>query len=155
MTFHLLGAQPGECDDSVTPTGFPCELEEGWSYLYRGIQLWNLVDPERAASLQRLLKEDVEREDEAGHIVVTPELAQRVVDGLRGLDQALLAITDAHYRVRPEMAERVRAQAEHLVDARVEDGQTVYTLANTLHDVRRARRYLEDAIALGRAVEFE
>jgi hypothetical protein len=155
VTFRLIDPAEGECDDSVVPSGFPCELEEGWSYLYRGMQLWSLVDPDKAEALKRLLKDEVEQEDAEGRVVVSPALAGRIVEQLRDLDQALLRISDDNYHLRPDSVEPVLSQASYLVDSWTEGGRTVYTLANTLQDVRRARHFLDRAAQLGRAVAFE
>jgi hypothetical protein len=155
VTFRLIDPAEGECDDSVVPSGFPCELEEGWSYLYRGMQLWSLVDPDKAEELKRLLKNEVEQADTEGRVIVSPALAGRIVKKLKDLDQALLRITDKNYRLRPDTVDQVMSQASYLVDSWEEDGRMAHTLANTLQDVRRARHFLERAAQLGRAVEFE
>jgi hypothetical protein len=165
MTLRLVGTQEerqceglgcAECPYKVVEADmYACELEDGWGFLYHAIDLWELVDVEKANTLHRLLKEDVERPDENGQIIVSPSLASRIVDQLTGLEQALLQLTDEHYRLRPDTIEPVLAQASHRVDTWNEAGKPIYTLSNALHDVINARKFLEKAIQLGRSVELE
>jgi hypothetical protein len=155
MSMRLLDTKEGECDDRPIPAFSPCYLEEGWSYLYRAIQLWNLVDPNRGAELKRLLKEEVEHDDFDEPIIVTPALATRIVALLAPLPDALLAITDRHQRLRPEKVSEVLEKASYLVDSWQEASGTVYTLANHLDDVYRVRKFLDRAIDLGRNVKLE
>ena len=155
MGMRLVSPAKGECDDSAVPTFSPCYLEEGWSYIYRGIQLWQLVDPAHAEGLKRLMKEDVEHDDSEEPIIVTPALAARIVAALAGLPDALLRITDRYHRLRPDTVSEVMQKAPYLVDSWDEPSGPVYTLANHLHDVGRAQAFLERAIELGRDVELD
>lgn len=155
MSMRLLNTEEGECDDRPVPTFFPCYLEDGWSYLYRAVQLWQLVDPVRGGDLKRLLLEKVEHDRSDGPIIITPTLAAHIVAILAALPGALLGITDQHYRLRPDKVEEVLEKASYLVDSWQEPSGVVYTLENHLDDVYRARKFLARAVELGRDVELE
>jgi hypothetical protein len=101
------------------------------------------------------LKEEVELKNESGRIIVKSALASRLVAALSGLEDALLNITDEHHRLRPDTVDVVKNRAPYLIDSWTEPQGEVYTLANNLHDVYRARTFLERAIALGRDVELD
>jgi hypothetical protein len=109
----------------------------------------------RGDELKRLLKEEVEHDRFGEPVIVTPALAARIVAILKPLPDALLAITDQHHRLRPDKVEEVMEKAAYLVDSWQEPSGTVYTLANHLDDVYRAREFLARAAELGRDVELE
>jgi hypothetical protein len=155
MSMRLLNTEEGECDDRPIPTFSPCCLDDAWSYLYRAVRLWQLVDPARGDDLRRLLQEEVEHDRSSGPIIVTPALAARIVANLAALPDALLSITDQYYRLRPDKVAEVLEKASRLVDSWQEPSGTVYTLANDLHDVYRARKFLARAVELGRDIEVE
>jgi hypothetical protein len=150
----MIGVEEGECDEDLD-SFYPCEMEKGQTYLYRAINMWNLVDPQKAEELRRVIKDEVEKRNAQRRTIVDPNLARRIVEKLSGLEQALLRITDQNYRLRPDTVEQVMAQYPFLVDSWEEDGRTIYTLANNLQDVRNVRTFLERATSLGRDLEFD
>ena len=152
MSIRMINVKAGECDEDPT-SSYPCELEKGWSNLYLAVDLWNLVHPKQGDDLLHFIKNEVEKPNEEGRVIIKPSLAQRIVEKLVGLDQALLCITDKDHRLRGDTIEQVLAQDPLLVDSWSEDGQTVYTLENNLQDVRNVQTFLERAISLGREIE--
>jgi hypothetical protein len=154
MSIRMINVKEGECDDNPD-SDYPCELEKGWTNLYLAVDLWNLVDPKRASQLLDFIKNEIEKTNEEGRTIITPLVAQSLVEKLSGLDQALLAIADKDYRLREDILEKVLAQDPLLVDSWSEDGTTIYTLVNYLQDVRVVRGFIKRAITLGREIEFD
>lgn len=131
------------------------EIEYGTAYLHTAADLWDLVEPRRAAAIRSWLRDEWAAHDD------DPDLEVYNVDGLRrlvglldGLDAAMRAeITDERWRLDAETAARLTAADPTLVDSWPGEDGPVYTLANRIGEVHQVEALVKKAIAMGRDIE--
>ncbi|KST65687.1 helix-turn-helix domain-containing protein [Mastigocoleus testarum] len=135
---------------------YACTAENYWSALYKAIALWKLLEDERGQQLYNLLKEEIEINIVDEVPVITLEKIKKVLSLLAGLDEALYAISEKDWFIKPEHIDYVLKNESDLVSSwQNTDGKWVHTLANSLSQVQGAEFFLKGALRVGREVELD
>lgn len=151
MDLRILGLDPSEVDfePDTNPGGLREELPGGGDYLFLAADLLDLVAPEKGARLRHILEHDLLPGEGLEQIISVLDVG-RIYFLLEDVDEDVLAVTDAHWRLRPEHADSVRARAPELVYTFTdEDGRTVHTLENTVSVALTVRNVLHAAMMRG------
>lgn len=153
MSFYL------DIDEKTAPvllntekTGITREIDKAGTYLNNALMLWQLLDPNKAGRLKRMLNEELRVPRQQGLLRLRRDQVEHLVELLQGIETAVVEkITDkdSHYHVIADKIDYLNENAPGLA-VRTTDGQgnTIYVL-DKITEVEWLRAFLETALRLG------
>jgi hypothetical protein len=121
--------------------------DKGMINLADGMNLWELLGSEKGSQLRQFIYSEIKtdaREDEDYGYPMSAEDIEKILILLDGLDEALLAITDKDYYIRPEYLEFVKSKTSRLLDDNRQqpDGSRLPSLNDALARAKSAAWFL-------------
>lgn len=157
MNLYILGLDESEVDfdPDDNPGGQRDELPNGSTYLDQACALLELLDPGKGQRLRHILEHDLVEDEDVYRLIPLLDLG-RIVDLLESIEDDVLAVTDEHWRLRPDKAADVLVKAPNLVYTfKDSNNRTVHTLENTVSVVLTLRRFLVSALVNGLKVAID
>jgi len=138
--------------------------KRGWSQIHTVIQLWNLVDEQRAKRIYKMLKEEIEDDDkqicigevEDGYVyVVTIPQIKRMLELMEGFQEALAPIVDKYGKVHLDKINYIREKAPSLLVGREDaEGNIVYWLDEPIWYADTVVWFFKLALKLNREIKL-
>jgi hypothetical protein len=151
MSFHL------DIDEDTAPAlldteeaGITRVIQHAWDYLSNAVVLWQMIDPDRAVRLERMLNEELQYPPHQAMLRLRRDQVERLAMLLQGIEIAPVGrIMDEDYHVLPDKIDYVNEYAPGLA-MRTTDGQgnIIYVL-DKITEVEWLRAFLETALHLG------
>jgi hypothetical protein len=130
-------------------TGIARVIKHARAYLWNAVLLWQMLDPERAARLKRLVTEEIRYPPTQATFTLRRDQVERLIELLKDIEIAAVGkIMDKDYHVLPEKVDYVNESAPGLA-VRTTDGKgnTLYVL-DRITEIEWLRAFLEKAIEL-------
>jgi hypothetical protein len=128
------------------------ELDHGWEYLRRAVELWDFLNDAKGEKLGEMIRGELREQDAEGQQVMALEQVRRILALLDGLEPALRLATLEHYDLRPEDVERAMKTPKMVTRAKREDGRIAHTTCEALAQVSELEHFLRRALQEGRTI---
>lgn len=150
MSFYL------DIDEGTAPlilnteeTGITRVIQNAWDYLSNAVVLWQMIDPEKAVQLERMLNEELQYPPNQAILRLGRNQIERLIGLLQGIETAAVGkIMDKDYHALPGKIDYINEHAPGLA-MRTTDGQgnTIYVL-DKITEVEWLCAFLETALNL-------
>jgi hypothetical protein len=150
MSFYL------DIDEDTAPallnteeTGITRVIQNASDYLSNAVMLWQMIDPDRAIRLERMLNEELQYPPHQAMLRLRRDQVERLIELLQGVETAAIGIImDKDYHVLPDKINYVNEHAPGLAVRTTDDqGNTIYVL-DKITEVEWLRAFLETALQL-------
>lgn len=140
-----------------TPGDYAYYEDAGRAFI-AAASLWDLLGSENGDRIRDLLYEQIERDDnldENGSYRISPEQAARLSELLSGLDAGLGTVVDEDGVAYAEHAAEVPARLPNdLYEPWSRQGKPTYSILQTLIEVRRMTRFLQNLVPLNQPLQY-
>ena len=130
-------------------TGISQCIERAGKYLLNAVLIWQMIDPEKAVRLKRLMDEELKTPLHKVEVRLHPEQIERFIELLRDIETTPIGkIMNKDYVVLPEKIDYVNEHAPGLA-VRTADGKgnIIYVL-DRITEITWLRAFLETALEL-------
>jgi hypothetical protein len=154
MSFYL------DIDEALAPTllateetGIPRVIEHALTHLTNAALMWRMIDPDKAARLERMLNEELRVPPGQTSLRLRRDQVERLVELLDDIETAAVGtIIDQDYHVLPDKVDEVNELVPGLAVLTTDsDGRPLYVL-DKITEIEWLRAFLETALRLGRDV---
>lgn len=140
------------------------QYRKGWSNIHTVIQLWNLVDGQRAKKIYKILKEEIEddnkqvcinEEEELYAYIITVPQIKKMLDLMEGFQEILLIVADKDGKVHLDKIKYVQEKAPSLLAGRGDaEGNIVYWLDESIWYADTVVWFFKLALKLNREIKL-